>query len=126
MPDGEVYEMPVGACPSICSPLDEIRQAEAEVTRRVAAARQAAEATAQKAHAQAEGIRRHAREAGQREGEVQYREIVSQAKEDARALIAQAQRRAETLRRQGDLCMDDIVRNAVEIVVGQEQRTIDE
>ena len=107
------------------SPLDQIRQAEAEITRRVAAARQAAEATAQKVQAQAEAIKRHARETGQCEGEAQYREIVSLAKEDAVAVIAQAQRRAEILRCQGDLCIDDIVCHAVEIVVGQEQRIID-
>ena len=107
------------------SPLDQIRQAEAEVTRRVAAARQTAEATAQKVQAQAEGIKHHACETGQREGQAQYRETISRAEEDARALVAQAQRRAEILRRQGNLCMDDVVRRAVEIVIGQEQEIID-
>ena len=107
------------------SPLDQIRQAEAEGTRRVAAAHRAAEATAQKAQAQAEGIKRHACETGQREGQAQYREIISRAEEEARALVAQARRRAGILRRQGDLCMDDFVCRAVEIVIGQEQEIID-
>ena len=107
------------------SPLDQIRQAEAEVTRRVVAARQTAEVTAQKAQAQVEGIKHHACETGQREGQAQYREIIFRAEGDARALVAQANRRAETLRRQGDLCMDDVVRRAVEIVIGQEQEIID-
>ena len=107
------------------SPLDQIRHAEAEVTRRVAAARRAAEATSQKVQAQAEGIKYHACETGQLEGQAQYREIIFRAEEEARALVAQAHSQAEIMRRQGDLCMDDVVRRAVEIVVGLEEETAD-
>lgn len=103
------------------SPLDQIRQAEAEIMRRIAAARRAAEATVQEAQAQVVNLKRQARETGRREGQAEYREIISRAEEEARALVEQARRRAEILRRQGDLCIDDLVCRAVEIVVGQEQ-----
>jgi flagellar biosynthesis/type III secretory pathway protein FliH len=103
------------------SPLDQIRRAEAEVTRQVAAALRASEATAQQAQAQAEDIKRHALRTGKNEGQAQHREIISRADEEARGLVAQAQRRAEIVRRQGDLRLDDLALRAVEIVIGQEQ-----
>lgn len=106
-------------------PLDQIRQAEAQVTRRVAGARKGAEAMAQNAQAQAEGMKRQAREIGRLEGQAQYREIISRAEEEARDLVAQALRRAEIVRCQGELCTHDVVRRAVEIVIGQEQEITD-
>ena len=78
------------------SPLDEVRRAEAEVTRRVAAAHRAVEAAVQEAQAQSEGIKHHAFEIGQREGQAQYHEDISRAQDEAHALVAQAQRRAGT------------------------------
>ena len=101
------------------TPLDQIRQAEAEVTRRVAAARQAAGAVVQEAQAQAADLKRQACETGQREGQAQYRESISQAEEEARVLVEQAHRRAGILRHQGDLCMDDFVRLALKPIIGR-------
>jgi vacuolar-type H+-ATPase subunit H len=100
------------------SPLDQIRQAEAEVNRRIAAARRAAEMIEIKARAQAVDLKREAHEAGRREGRAQYEELVSRAEVEAEALLAQAHSQAEDLRRKGDLHMDAAVHRAVEVVVG--------
>jgi vacuolar-type H+-ATPase subunit H len=105
------------------SPLDQIRQAEVEIKRRIAAAQRAAEADVQKARLQAEDLKRQAGETGRCEGEMEYQDIIRRAKEDARTLIAQAHRRAEDQRRQGDLRMDIVVRSAVAILVGQEEES---
>jgi len=89
------------------SPLDQIRQAEAEVTRRVAAARKAADQALAAAHAQATDLKRQAIQAGQRDGQAQCQEIISQAEQEA-------------LRQNGNLRMEDAVRRVVAIVIGQE------
>jgi vacuolar-type H+-ATPase subunit H len=102
------------------SPLDQIRQAEAEVNRRIAAARRVAEMTEVKARAQAADLKREAREAGRREGRAQYEQLVSRAEVEAEALLAQAHSQAEDLRRKGDMHMDSAVHRAVEVVVGLE------
>lgn len=102
------------------SPLDQIQQAEAEVARRIAAAREGAEVTLQEARAQMVELQRQARETGRSEGQMQYQEIVSRAEDEARALIARAHRGAEILRRQGESCMDAAVREAVQFIIGRE------
>jgi vacuolar-type H+-ATPase subunit H len=102
-------------------PLDQIRQAEAEVKRRIAAAQWAAETDLQEAHLRAEDLKRQARETGRCEGQMEYQDIIRQAMQDARALVAQAHRQAEDLRRRGELRMDSVARSAVAIVVGQEE-----
>jgi vacuolar-type H+-ATPase subunit H len=102
-------------------PLDQIRQAEAEVKRRIAAAQWTAEADLQEAHLRAEDLKRQALETGRCEGQLEYQDIIRQTKKDARALVAQARRRAEDLRRQGELRMNTVVRTTVAIVVGQEE-----
>ena len=105
------------------TPLDQIRRVESEITRWVAAAQRAAEAAVQEAQIQALDLKHQARETGRREGQAQYQEIISKAEDEARALVEQAHHRAKVLRRQGDLWMDDVVRRAVEIVVGLEEET---
>jgi vacuolar-type H+-ATPase subunit H len=99
------------------SPLDQIRQAETEVTRQVAAARGAAETAGRKAQAQAADLKRQAREVGQREGQELCREITSKAEEEARALVAQAHIQAEELRRKWDLSKEAAVRWALTVVI---------
>jgi vacuolar-type H+-ATPase subunit H len=102
------------------SPLDQIRQAEAEVTRQLAAARKAAEAALEDARSQAAQLKRKARENGRLDGEAQCRETISQAQREACAIVAQAQNREEGLRQQGELRMEAAVRFAVAVVMGQE------
>lgn len=102
------------------SPLDQIRQVEAEVTRRVAAARVEAESVLAKARTQAAQIKSEARAAGQREGQALYKELVAKAEEEARLLNAQSQSRAVELRRKGYQRMEQAVQLSIQIVVGQE------
>jgi hypothetical protein len=101
--------------------LAQIRQAEAEVARRIAAARQAAEVAVREAQAQAADLKRQASEAGQCEGEAQSQEIISKAWEKARALSEQARIQAEGLRKQGNLRMETGVRCSVLMVTGLEE-----
>jgi len=101
-------------------PLDQIRKAEADVTRRIAAARQAEEAAAQDARLQALDLQHQARETGRREGLAQAQAIVARAEKKARALIMQADSQAKDLTRAGNLRMNSAVHSAVAIVAGQE------
>lgn len=103
------------------SPLDQIRQTEADVVRQTAAAREAAGQTVAHAQTQAREILDDARQTGRREGEKRYREIISNAEEEAQAIIAQAHRRAEHLRRRGRQRLTIGVRQAMNVVIGLEE-----
>jgi vacuolar-type H+-ATPase subunit H len=100
------------------SPLDQIRLAEAEIIRKTVAAREDAERCLVEARTQATRIKKQAREAGARAGNVQYKEIVSKAEEEARAITAHAQNQADTLRQKGRNRMEMAVEYAVSIVLG--------
>jgi vacuolar-type H+-ATPase subunit H len=100
------------------SPLDQIRLCEAEMTRRIAVARQAAEESLAGARSEAASLKKQARERGHRRGQAQYQDITSRAEEDAKVMIAQAQRRAEDLSHRGRRRIDEAMREAVMIVVG--------
>ena len=100
------------------SPLDQIRQAEAEVTRRVAAARQVAEDAIREARAQAADLKRQARESGHREGLADFQATVSSAEDEARRLIAPARSHADSLRRRGDLFGETAAHCAIAVVIG--------
>jgi vacuolar-type H+-ATPase subunit H len=102
------------------TPLDQIRQAEAEVTRKIAAAREATKLTVSDAQVQAAVILDKARETGRREGQAQYREITSKAEDETRALIAQANQQADELHRNGEQRMEAAFRWAVNVVIGLE------
>ncbi len=104
--------------PEELSPLDQIRQTEADVTRAVAAARLAAEQMIAQAKREAIDIQQHARELGVREGETRYRELMLTGEEEARGIIAEAKLRANELRRKSQQRMDLGVQNAVHIVIG--------
>lgn len=105
------------------SPVDQIRQAEAEVTRRVAAARKVADQALAIAQSQAADLKRQAVQAGRRDGEARYQEIISQAENEARAILAQARSQAQQLCQDGNLRMDDAVRHAVAIIIGRDSET---
>jgi vacuolar-type H+-ATPase subunit H len=102
------------------SPLDQIRQTEAEVTRTVAAARQAAEQIVARAQKEAVEILDQAREDGVRAGKVQFREMISSSEEEARVISAEAKGRAQELRRKGKQRMDRGVQHAIKIVIGRQ------
>ena len=106
------------------SPLDQIRQAEVDVARRVAAARQSADDAIREAQAQAAALKRQACEIGRQEGLAEYQAIVSNAEDKARRLIARARSQAESLRRRGDLFGETAACCATAVVLGQEMETI--
>jgi vacuolar-type H+-ATPase subunit H len=99
------------------SPLDQIRHVEAEVTRQVAVAHEAAGIRVADAKMQAEELIREARNAGYREGKTQLEEILSRAEEEAKAIIAQSQNQAGELRRKGRQRMEAAVRHALKIII---------
>jgi len=103
------------------SPLDQIRLCEAEVTRRIAAARQAGEESLAKARSEAANLKKNAKERGLRKGQVQYQEVVSGAEEEAQALVAKAQKRASELLTRGNQKIEIAVQKAVNIVVGHSE-----
>ena len=103
------------------SPLDQVRLAEANVTRKVAAALKNREHSLTKTKAQAKLLLDEARQRGEREGQIQYREIVSEAEEKARAVRAGANHEAEELRLRGSRKMGVAVRRVVNIITGIEE-----
>jgi vacuolar-type H+-ATPase subunit H len=107
------------------SPLDQVRLVEADVTRQVAAARQAAELSVSKASKQAKALLEQARTSGRHRGQTRYKEIVSEAEEEAGALVAQARLQVDDLRRLRHQCMDEVVHYAVRFIMGQEGNVAD-
>ena len=103
------------------SPLDQIRQTEADVARQIAAAREAAGMTVARAKSQAKELLADARQSGQREGDKRYKEIVSNAEEEAQVIIAQARKRAENLRRRAGHRLAIGVRCGLNVVIGMEE-----
>jgi vacuolar-type H+-ATPase subunit H len=102
------------------SPLDQIRQTEAEVTRRIAAAREMAEQRVDQARKETASMVARAREAGLREGQVRYQEIILEAKEEAKQFEVNAQRQSEEIRLRGEQRMEQAVQQVVSIVIGLE------
>lgn len=111
---------------NLLSPLDQIRQLETEIIRQVAAAHQDAERILADARQEAAQIKNLAKETGRQEGQTRYQEIVSKADRDARALVAQAQRRSDELSQKGERHMELAVRRVIEIILGQEDEGDDE
>lgn len=103
------------------SPLDKIRQTEAEVAGSVAAAREAAEKIIANAKKEAAEIKRQAREAGLREGEARKRAMLAQAEEEARLILADAQNLALNLRQKGQKRMGSGVEYAINVILDLEQ-----
>ena len=100
------------------SPLDQIRQTEADVARQIASAREAAGHTVTHSQTQAKEMLDDARRTGQREGEKRFREIISNAEEEAQAITTQARKRAEHLRRRAGQRLVVGVRHAMNVVLG--------
>jgi vacuolar-type H+-ATPase subunit H len=108
------------------SPLDQIRLTEAEITRKIVAAREDAERRLAEARRQAVFIKKQASEEGNRTGKVQYKEIVARAEEEARAITAQAQNQADTLHQKGRNRMVMAVEYAASIVLGLDREGMDD
>ena len=100
------------------SPLDQIRHIEADVTRQIAVAREAAEKTVAQERTQAARLKREAQEAGHREGKSRYKDLIAEAERETRVLVAQAHQRAEDLRQRGQRQMTNAIHHAVKIILG--------
>jgi len=100
------------------SPLDQIRLVEAEITRKIIAARESSEHSAANARAQAALLKKQAEEDGKREGQIRYKETIAKAEEQAKMIIAQAQHEADDLRRKGQTRMEQAVNEALNIILG--------
>ena len=104
--------------PEGLSPLDQIRLVEAEIARKIVTARETSERAVAEARAQAARLKKEAREAGAREGQIRYKEIVSKAEEEAQAIVGRAHNQASDLRQKGQARMDAAIQDAVNIVLG--------
>ena len=102
------------------SPLDQIRLCEAEVTRRIAAARQSAEESLVGARSEASSLKKQARERGFLRGQAQFQEIIAKAEENAKVTVAQARQRSDELSKRGRRRIEAAVRKASSIIVGLE------
>lgn len=100
------------------SPLDQVRQVEADITRKVITAREASEHNAANTRVQAALLKEQAREMGEREGQIRYKATIAKAEEQSKEIIAQAQHEADNLRRMGQIRMEHAVREALSIVLG--------
>ena len=95
------------------SPIEKIRQAEAEITRQIAAARETAEGSLQAAKIQAERLHAEAIQQGKREGEKLYRLKLDQAREAAAQIVSEANKRAVEMRQNSISNMDDVIQQAL-------------
>ena len=100
------------------SPLDQIRHVEADITRQIAVAREAAEKTVAQERTQAARLKKEAQEAGRREGQNRYKDLIGEAERETRVLVAQAHQRAEDLRQRGQRQMAKAIHHAVKIILG--------
>lgn len=100
------------------SPLDRIRQAEAEAARSIAGSRETAEQTLARARDQARALVVEAQEAGQREGQAQYRRLIFRAQDEVREIGRESQKEVDALRRAEAELMDVAVRRVVAIITG--------
>lgn len=100
------------------SPLDQIRQAEAEVTARLASAREAAAQEQARLREENRRLLAEANETGRWEGQLAYRDAIAAAEEEARRIRAAGRERAAELQEQGRERMAAAVQYALAIVLG--------
>lgn len=100
------------------TPLEQIRLAEAEISRQIAAARQSAEQIVADAHRQAATLKEDALDAGHLAGQKAAQEHLAQIQTEASRMIAQAQVRTEESNQYGVEHIDAAVKYAVLFVIG--------
>ena len=100
------------------SPLDQIRLAEAEITRKIVTAREQSESAVVETRAQAALLKKQAHESGTRDGQIRSKKIVSKAEEEAHAIVAHAHSLAADLRRSGQFRMNSAIQEAISIILG--------
>lgn len=105
------------------SPLDQIRQSEAEITRQIATARQQAVHSLDAARKEATQLITQARAEGQQEGKRRCQEIIKAAESEARELIVQAQVQVKEQNQIGAQRMELAVQQIVDLVIGKLEST---
>ena len=103
------------------SPLDQIRQVEADTVRQIAAARQASDQKISEAKKQVKVTLEQARESGRQRGQNRYKQIISSAEEEALAIVSQAHNQANLLRHKGKQQISTAVHQAVNLIIGLEE-----
>ncbi len=101
-------------------PLDAIRRKEAEVKRRLAAEREAAQAALAEAEKHAGELMAAAEAQGRQDSGIQRQAARAEAEREAEALVAQARAYAERFQRLGTERMAQAVARALEIVIGEQ------
>jgi vacuolar-type H+-ATPase subunit H len=99
------------------SPLQAIKQKEAELRHRVEEARRRAESQLQSAREEAEQTVARANQKGQAEAKALYEQKIKEARREAKAIVATAHQEATTFRRQAAARLDEAVRQIVELVL---------
>lgn len=102
------------------SPIDQIRQVEAETVRQIAAAREASEQKINETKQQVKVILQQARESGRQRGQNRYKQIITSADEEALAIVSQAHNQANLLRQKGKHQISTAVQQAVNLIIGLE------
>jgi flagellar biosynthesis/type III secretory pathway protein FliH len=102
------------------SPLDQIRQEEAETVRKIASAREASEQKTNETKKQVKVILEQARESGRQRGLNRYKQIIASAEEEALVIVSQAHNQANLLHHKGKQQMSTAVRQAVNFIIGLE------
>lgn len=100
------------------SPLDQIRLAESEVTRKIVTAREVSEHTIAETRVRAALLKKQGHEAGTRDGQIRYKQIISNAEEEARMIVEQARKQADGLRQKGQARMDMAIQEVISIILG--------
>jgi vacuolar-type H+-ATPase subunit H len=103
-------------------PLDQIRLSEAEITRRVAVAREVADKKINQAKLDADLIKKRGREKGEQRGQALYQENITNAIEEAREINAKAIKKAEAIRAIGKQQMTQAVTEAIALILNLEKR----
>jgi len=102
------------------SPLDQIRQTEAEIARKIASAQEEAKQRVAQARKEAKQLVAKARETGHLLGQARGIEIISKSEEESHAIIEQARKMAEVYQAHGQQQMATAVRFVVDLVLGFE------
>jgi vacuolar-type H+-ATPase subunit H len=100
------------------SPLDQIRLVEAEINRKIVAAREASDRSVADARLQASLIKKQAHESGEHKGQIRYKEIVAETEEEAQTIVVLAHNHAEDLRQKGYARMGLAVQEVISTVLG--------
>lgn len=103
------------------SPLDQIRQIEAEETRKLVQARESAGKIIQEARHKVAQTLQQACTAGEQEGQARYKEMLKKSEDEATALVAEARQQADRLRQSGKSQMEALVERIVKFVTGMEE-----